>query len=357
MNHFSFLFSSFLAFFLPVTIHAGLSTHDCVINNVCYVIDQSGSIKPPLHKKEQDFVFEIAKLIEEISPVTPSNSAVAFSTTARTIRKSTTSIKEFKAAVRAERIFQGNTFISTGIYQCTNELENVVENKLIILLTDGETDCTDVQESFDAAAEAKSNGINIITIGIGNEVSIDFLIAIASDPSFFIDTTFDKLESKVPLVAKTICSAAECSDACENAFKICEFTFAGRKGLQTFDISGEPDLSFTTRIVPKDVTYALGSLNTNNIIPDFIDENGTATEIVEFGSQRFTPTHFKPFWIAQDRGSGIGHQTFHGNQEQKATDRCVRVYFTHFQEFRETGLVNRNNVARSENKCVVFRTI
>lgn len=147
---------------------------------------------------------------------------------------------------------------------------------------------------------------------------------------------------------------------CHSAFRECDFRFSGFVNVvPTFSIGGRANTPFTPRIISTVRGEHLGVLNTNNIIPEFVFD-GATHPITSFGSQRFTPTHFKPFSIpTAHRFSGVGHQTFQGNQLSVATGKCIRLYFTHYQLLNPTtGVVvgNRNNVPRSENKCVVFRT-
>lgn len=121
----------------------------------------------------------------------------------------------------------------------------------------------------------------------------------------------------------------------------------------TFSMSGEPDVPFTPLIISRG-PETLGVLNTN-IVPEFISSGGTATDITEFGDPPFTPSHFKPLAINGTVGSGIGHQTFTGNQKKVARKKCVRVSFSQYQEFVDGELLNVN-AGKLARKCVVFRT-
>jgi len=147
-------------------------------------------------------------------------------------------------------------------------------------------------------------------------------------------------------------------DACLNAFRRCDFRFQGLNFLPTFNINGPADRSFTPRIVSTRRDEILGVLNTNGITPEFIFNNFQVRPITLFGDQRFTPTAFKPFSIPGTSGSGVGHETFQSNQLEVARGMCVRVFFTSYQVLFRNGNVrsNMNNVPRSRNSCVVFRT-
>ena len=147
-------------------------------------------------------------------------------------------------------------------------------------------------------------------------------------------------------------------DNCQRAFDDCHFTFidAGR------DVPGfrlrPQDQAITSRVVSKNRDEFLGVLNTNGIIPEFVQPDGRGIEIINFGMPHFTPTHFKPFFIPRS-GSGVGHQTFIGNQLSVARGKCVRIFFTEYQLLRSFDgdvIRNRNGVPRSENSCVVFLT-
>ena len=149
-------------------------------------------------------------------------------------------------------------------------------------------------------------------------------------------------------------------DYCEQAYKNCDFRFSGYAyGVPEFYIDNYVvDRAFTPKIVSKVPGEILGVLNSNNITPEFIFNYG-AKPITHFGNPNFTPTHFKPFSIKYTKGSGIGHQTFHGNQLHVARGKCVRVYFTSYQLLKyHYGPVkeNKNNVPKYKNKCVVFKT-
>lgn len=148
---------------------------------------------------------------------------------------------------------------------------------------------------------------------------------------------------------------------------MCDFEFMGSPGkIPTLRLSGDPDVPISTRIVSKDTAVAIGVLNTNEIIPEFILGKHVIVNITTMGIPPLTPTHFKPLSIARTIGSGIGHQTWEnlngGNQLAVAIRKCVRIYFTEYQVLSNvptTGIpnvINNVNVARSANKCVVFRT-
>lgn len=149
-------------------------------------------------------------------------------------------------------------------------------------------------------------------------------------------------------------------DACQKAFNQCDFKFQFDGGLvSTFEISKEPDVSFTPIIKAKDRHVRLGIVNANGIEPEFIREDGSRWPISEKGRPSLTPTHFKPYSVSFIRFSGVGHQTFTGNQFGVAQDKCIIVYFSSYQILtgKRPPFVKKNiNAVKSDNKCVVFRT-
>ncbi|PXF41182.1 Collagen alpha-1(XXVIII) chain [Gracilariopsis chorda] len=352
MNRFFVLFAVFTTI-LGTVLGQPPVEKPCRIDNVCYLLDQSDSVTTSQYDKEKDFVIKIARQVELKSASDPFNSAVAFSTDAEVIQDPTRDLNKFVNAVNGPRQFFEGTKFSTALSECQELLEDAEGSKAIVLITDGGFFGNEGQNAEAIAAEIKDEGTFIVTVGVGSLIDEAFLRRIAS-PDLFVGTSFDNLDEVIMQVVSDICVDIIETD-CSKAFDECEFTFRGKTGLSTFSIAGRPDRSFTPRIVSKDASVRLGVLNSNNIVPEFIEDNGVFP-ITNFGSQRFTPTHFKPYTLMNGQGSGIGHQTFHGNQKQVAKDRCIRVYFTHFQEIRNNKLINRNDVPRSENKCVVFRT-
>lgn len=146
---------------------------------------------------------------------------------------------------------------------------------------------------------------------------------------------------------------------CSDAYRACDFAFAGHLQVPTFDANGKQDTPFTNTIVSRS-GEVLGALNSNGITPEFLLDDGTATPITSLGSQRFTPTHFKPFSMGKGNGSGIGHQTYHGDQSLIVRRKCVRLYFTTYQVLEsqtKPRVIANINVGRHDNKCVVFRTL
>lgn len=329
---------------------------DCPLTSVCFAVDESGSIGQPQFAEELRFVNSIASTIADRAE-NVEYSAVFFSTRARVRETGTQSLSDFQNTVSSTVQAARGTDITAGLNLC---LEQISENpgiKIIVVLTDGISRPNPVSTANSINA---MEDISIVSVGIGPNVNANTLRDVAARPEFFLSTRFDELPTAVLGVVSNVCSAAVPPiDGCQNAFNGCDFRFQGVKGLPTFELPKKPDFAFTPRIISTVAGENLGVLNTNNIIPEFIMENGAVTNITMSGNPNFTPTHFKPFNIPNTSGSGIGHQTFHGNQFMQAKPRCVRVFFTEFQTLiANTDFVamNFNGVSRVMNKCVVFKT-
>lgn len=73
---------------------------------------------------------------------------------------------------------------------------------IMVVMTDGVSNDNELYE----AAQAKAVDIVIFSVGIGNNLDLDMLNAIANDPSYFLQTEYSQLgialsdfiESKVP---------------------------------------------------------------------------------------------------------------------------------------------------------------
>lgn len=344
--------TSYLTFSELLTAAAARSQRGCNINNICFAIDQSGSTETAEYAQEQQLVKKFASSIFHRSASNVYFSAVAFSDFAMVIQDPTEKLATFHNSIDKPRLFNSSTSIARGLKMCMNTIQNAFGSRLVVIITDGIG--SSVKRTRELAAEAKNDGMDIVTMGIGSDVDSIFLQEIASTSKFYFSTDFDRIMIMVPSAVERVCDLPP-GERCEDAYRRCQFRFKGESGLTKYNIPQFRDKSFTPKIVSKNRRVRLASLNTNGIVPEFVDVN-TARPITQYGSPHFTPTHFKPIWMMSERADGIGHQTFHGNQKSVALNRCIRVFFTHFQEFRGERISNQHNIPREKNKCVVFAT-
>lgn len=148
-------------------------------------------------------------------------------------------------------------------------------------------------------------------------------------------------------------------DTCDDSYNHCDFKFSGPDELRTFELTDMSDKPFTNRIVSKNKQVEMiGILNTNASVPPEIIVDGHVFTLPDLGNPTLTPTHLKPYPVHSKKGSGIGHEVFHGNQLWAVKGHCVRVFFSSYQVVNSDGYVieNKNDVPKEMHKCVVFMT-
>lgn len=375
-----------LAFAAPTQVNGvARQNKKCPIHSVCFAIDQSRSVGG-FYPQEQEFVTEIARTIASRTTNTL-YSAYGFSIGSELIQSSTADLENtFLPAVNKRVRLQKRTDMYEGLTSCFDEIKGDKGNRLIVLITDGKDNGTPMASS--AAPGIKGAGVSIVTVGIGDNVDVPYLEGLASGPKFFVKASaFSTLITKAldvvegscevvasPLPTPTPGASGAATPAppspspqipvvgsCAGAYDACDFKFAGEDAVPTFSVTGKPDKPFTPVIVSRKKGEILGVLNSNNLVPEFILADGTVQEITDAGATpAFQPTHFKPLPIADESGSGIGHQTYHGGQKKVAKGKCVRVYFSSYQVLAGSpspSVVDNIHVdSKSANKCVVFQS-
>jgi Mg-chelatase subunit ChlD len=97
--------------------------------------------------------------------------------------------------------------IRTAVQELTSSRHNPVADQSLILLTDGYQSHPDgIQPVYDAAAQAKADGILMVTVGLGMDVDHAMLTTLASDPTLFfhapnaedLNAIYVKIASLIP---------------------------------------------------------------------------------------------------------------------------------------------------------------
>lgn len=331
----------------------------CDLHSVCFAIDESGSIKSSFNLVRKF----VTNVVDDIALNSSSvrYSAYTFSSSARLLISDETDVSKFNAAVSGYKAKGGGTNIYRGMRACFNELKGFpnAANRVIVLVTDGK-DSSGAQSLIPDITNA---GISVVTVGIGSGVNTNVLQTLATRPEYFVPVkSASELITRALFVANRVCNVVDVSRySCVDEYNKCEFIFMGyHNRVPKFKIGKRPDVAFTGTIVSRNDTD-IGILNTNGIAVEFLAMKGFQS-ITKFGNPRLTPTHFKPFSIKHRHfSSGIGHQTFTGNQLFVSRNKCVRVFFTHYQLVSQahSGNVigNVNGAMKSDKKCVVFETI
>lgn len=375
-------FKLLLIFTLLCFQQVSAANDSCPLNHICFALDQSGSISGD-YGGIKAFTVGAARTLSN-GTVRPFFSAVGFSDNSNYISAPTKDVTKFIAAIYKSSILGGSTNMGDGLSQCYTYVENKNGNRVIVLVTDGIDNGPNSAE--DLVNSKKSSGVSLVTVGIGNRIDTKFLKRIATSPKFYIPVADPSVDISF-ILSSTICQVIppqnspspkpsssvniapkspspsptfiSISSSCAAAYTACDFKFSGYSSVPIFGIFGPPDIPFSTNIVSR-VGPRIGIVNMNGIIPEFINPDGTIVPINMEGFPRLTPTHFKPFVINGSMfKSGIGHQTFDGNQLIVSRKRCIRVYFTSYQTLTSgpmPSVISNVMVSKSDNKCVVFKT-
>lgn len=376
-----------LALALATTL-AAAQAEFCQINSICFALDQSPSISRKEYARIQDFTIGVANALAARTSRTL-YSAFGFSLTANTIQTGTMDLAAtFIPAVLKSMPHSPHTNIYEGITACFDEVVGDPGNRVIVLLTDGVE--TRGEPSISLVPQIRAAGVSLVSVAVGDKTDVDNLQQLATRPDFFIQTTFQTLPDDAVIVTDKSCEVVDVpktpidpptnggpapptaappaivipnpmtgGPTCDKAADKCDFKFHGVIGVPMYNANGPADRHFSAKVVSKK-DEILGVLNTNDVIPQFIGDNGTAKNVTMYGMPSFDPTAFKPFPLRSGRHSGVGHQTWHGDQSEIVRNKCVRLYFTSYQTLsddRYRNVVGNMHVTMAANKCVVFRTV
>lgn len=336
------------------------------------------------YRQIQRFTIRVATEVAR-GKVNTQFSAYGFSYTSQLIVAATTDLRStFIPEIQSSMPTGLYTNIHDGVQACLESVREGSGNRVIVLLTDG--DQTRGASPGSLVPKLVREGIALVSVAVGDETDVQTLKKMATRPDFFVKTTFKSLPKDAVRVTERSCKVVKVArnipkrtknqsqktsppktsmpnnsyTTCKEAYKKCDFTFAKTTSLQTFNVLGRVDKPFTPKIVSKDDGVTIGIVNSNNIISQFIDNSGLVRNVTKFGRQPFSPTVFKPYTMRNGYFSGVGHETYQGNQRSLVSGRCVRVFFTAYQVLSGHGasrhVVDNVHVGKKANKCVVFRT-
>eukprot|EP00178_Gracilaria_changii_P014406 TRINITY_DN40610_c0_g1_i1.p1 TRINITY_DN40610_c0_g1~~TRINITY_DN40610_c0_g1_i1.p1 ORF type:complete len:334 (-),score=43.14 TRINITY_DN40610_c0_g1_i1:457-1458(-) len=185
------------------------SQSSCVPLNVCFAIDESGSISPTEFMQQTEALVAIAELLTTFAPGS-TLSAVGFSTSAELVQAPTTDINGiFIPAIEANPQIGSSTSSGSGLLLCQTQLAGASDPRIIVLLTDG----VDNETPFGTAVapDIQNDGITIATVGVGDGINTADLQTIASSPDLFtfVDD-FSVFLQSVEDIVETLCPEPEC---------------------------------------------------------------------------------------------------------------------------------------------------
>ena len=324
----------------------------CHLRGICYALDNSGSVSGH-YDKITNFTVASARTFAPAN-VQTEYSASWFNWNAGVIQAPTTDLEGvFVPKIENDTLRGGGTNIYRGLESCYKQLKGDAGARVIVVITDGVG-----AANPNPLPEIRKDGIAVVSVGVGDNVDEKFLKNIATKPEFYVKAEFDILPKLADSIKEAACDAVA-TVKCQEAYDSCDFTFEGVNSVPTFDVSGKADEAFTPRIIRKSALNAsvIGVVNSQagEFEPIFADTN---LPISSEGTPNFAPTAFKTYSL-ENGGSGIRHQTFHGNQLSVADDRCVVVFFQSWQVLDAAdGAVidNMNLLKRDNSSCVAFQT-
>ncbi len=259
----------------------------------------------------------------------------------------------FGPSIITDTLRGGLTNIYPGLQSCYKQLEGVDGARVIIVITDGIG-----AANPSPLPEIRKDGIAVVSVGVGDNVDEIFLKSIATRPEFYVRAVINILPQLADSIKEAACDAVA-TGKCVEAYDSCDFTFEGVNSVPTYDVSVDADGAFTPRITHKKNLNgrAIGVVNSQagEFESIFAD---TKQPISSEGNPNFSPTVFKTYSL-KDWGSGIGHQTLHGDQMSVADDRCVVVFFQNWQVLDAPDVIVVGNVnlkIKKDPACVTFKT-
>lgn len=351
----AFMLKCVLFLFISFALIANGKNASCPLDHLCIALDESSSMEHQYEDVRETIKTTIDLLYRLVDDVFIS--AVGFGDYYRTIFPPSQTRRRGRFSNQRPLPNRGNSNMYAGLKQCYEYVASKPGNKVILLATDGyDSGSPSAQELVQSM---RGSGVSVVTAAFGPYVNTTYLMQVADPKQFFISIMGNDYAALAARLMSTICAAAAYNrDVCQDAYTECGFYFQGHQFVPSYSIGGPPDISFTDRIISRNEHIEHVDMSE---VPEFLNADGTTIPIDTVGSPPFTRSHFKPFnYNLSSASSGIGHQTFQGNQKSFASNRCVRIYFSHYQKIQSGRGGKRTtnvNVNRLDNKCVVFKTV
>lgn len=174
----------------------------CPLANICFAIDQSGSIEPH-YGTEIEFVIGIAAALDNRRRDV-SYSAVSFSDDASVIQKGTQRLPDLIGSLVGQEPSFGRTNIYAGLDSCFSLIGEKKGKNVIVVLSDGARTVGEPASEL-AGMINRSGKAFVIAVGIGADIDHSQLTPLVATGSFYFPTTFKELPKKVPELVETLC--------------------------------------------------------------------------------------------------------------------------------------------------------
>ena len=307
----------------------------CQLDDVCFAIDSSSSIDATEFSQQQDFVQEIATIIDSRNSST-TFSAHTFSDDALPVLPvgTTNSLADFIPVLNSLSPSFGSTNAFSGLRSCFEDLNNRTGNRAIVFVTDGlDNNSPRALAGRQAVVDA---GIGILTVGIGSRVSLPYLDMLTTVPGSVVNaSSFSTLSSAVDIVANEVCNTSSTAtppaDSCEEQFRGCLLTFRGSRTLPSFRFRGR-GRRFTPPIVSKFGNQFPGRVT--RFTSFVVNDDGTNTML-----------RGRPFTVSQRSSPFVLElNVARLTEQERLSGKCIRMNVS-FR--RGSGTVDQ---------CVVFQT-
>lgn len=190
-----------------VSVGKAVPPRICPTLNLCYAIDESGSIDNAEFVMQTEALVSITEQFSQLAGGTVF-SAVGFSNDASLISRPTSNVAAFTQILKDNQQMGGSTSSGSGLELCEQQIGNLADPRVILLFTDGVDSPT--QTGVTAALGIRARGITIATVGVGNGVNEGVLRnEIASSPDLFTSVSdFSALQANIAAIVDALCRAA-----------------------------------------------------------------------------------------------------------------------------------------------------
>lgn len=195
-----------LPILVPFIISTALisgSYAQCRSTNLCFALDESGSISFPNFVTMTETVNDIVDRYVDIAPGTYF-AAVSFGFSALIVSNLTFNVTNFKETINENQHTADFTeHIGGALRLCSELLSEQAGQQVILVFADGQDGRGEARE---AAVELQDKGVTIATVGIGSGADRDLLRDIASRSSLYTDVSdFSDLADSIISITDTIC--------------------------------------------------------------------------------------------------------------------------------------------------------
>eukprot|EP00181_Compsopogon_caeruleus_P000402 CAMPEP_0184678558 /NCGR_PEP_ID=MMETSP0312-20130426/1305_1 /TAXON_ID=31354 /ORGANISM="Compsopogon coeruleus, Strain SAG 36.94" /LENGTH=377 /DNA_ID=CAMNT_0027127377 /DNA_START=372 /DNA_END=1505 /DNA_ORIENTATION=- len=324
---------------LWVSVAVVVTAQPCAVNNICFAIDESGSIDATEFQTESNAVGTIATRIDSISSsvgITTKYGAYGFSDRVKLISP-LAQLPSLLAAITANTQTPGATYTGAALTSCRTLLSSASGVRVVVLVTDG----VPTDDPGPAAAAIKANNIKLVTVGVGVTATAEALLkSLSSGPGFYINAdNFTDLTTKISPIVQAICPTPS---PCPTTN--CRFA-----------------LSSGGTIVRKGGIFITGVVGGTREAKIRDSTSGTYIPISQWSPpglrQRFSPSFFKTFaTVKPTMRSGVGYETPQQNQAEFLDYSCVILPFAAYQILDAAGNVINNVNTNDPLDCVSFQT-